>query len=344
MTSFISKFIEEHVFPHETEMCFYMRKKLPVYDQSMNTLHEGHHNGIKKSPLGLISHHSVVRSTKKLITMSYYSAMKFGKKNIDFLNQTQLWSNTPTYNNLTTWIEVIIMHQIGLVNQYDIVRTNKKTWYCKSKITQEKMETLKKIPIFHRVRKITKSEEGILHCSCCFTERFRLPCRHILLVNNGEIKLSDVCVRNTVIYGQQYGDQKFQDETKKFDEKISNYKGPYYHPTEETNIFYPVYHCSKSSNENMAYFNHGVIGKIHLLNYKTSEYSIDDEEREFYSTQRNENNIGFSQEHSCVEDDVDSIDSSHFYNDAFPHLNPIMKEIVETVGSDKYLYLHAEKK
>ena len=57
----------------------------------------------------------------------------------------------------------------------------------------------------------------------------------------------------------------------------------------------------------------------------------------------NENNTGFSQEHSCVDDEVNSIDSSKFCNDAYPLLNPIMKEIVETVGSDKGLYLYAEK-
>ena len=65
ITSHISKFLEEHVFPHETEMCFYLRKNLPCYDQSMNTPHEGHNNGTKISLLGPRIYHSVVRSKKK---------------------------------------------------------------------------------------------------------------------------------------------------------------------------------------------------------------------------------------------------------------------------------------
>ena len=43
----ISKFLVEHVFPHEQEMCFYPRKMLPMYYASINTPHKGHHNGIK---------------------------------------------------------------------------------------------------------------------------------------------------------------------------------------------------------------------------------------------------------------------------------------------------------
>lgn len=51
----------------------------------MNTTHKGHNCTVKKSSLGPRSHHSVVRTTKQLITMSYYSAMKFGKKTLIIL-------------------------------------------------------------------------------------------------------------------------------------------------------------------------------------------------------------------------------------------------------------------
>ena len=67
------------MFPHEQEMYFYPRKMLPIYNASMNTPHEGYHNGIKKSPLGPRYHHSLVNSTKKLIEFSYYIALKFSK-------------------------------------------------------------------------------------------------------------------------------------------------------------------------------------------------------------------------------------------------------------------------
>ena len=42
----VMKFLEENVFPHESEMCFYLRKELPIYDASMTTPQEGHHNSI----------------------------------------------------------------------------------------------------------------------------------------------------------------------------------------------------------------------------------------------------------------------------------------------------------
>ena len=80
ITSRIINFLEEHVFPHEAEMCFYLRKHLPIYDQSMNTPHEGHNFGIKSSSFGPRRYYTVVCSTKQLINLSYYDAMKFAKK------------------------------------------------------------------------------------------------------------------------------------------------------------------------------------------------------------------------------------------------------------------------
>ena len=195
----------------------------------MNTPHEGHNFGIKSSPLGPRTHHTVVRSTKQLINLSYYDAMKFTKKNTSHLNDQQLWSNTPTSDHVTTWIEGLIKKELDLVEDYDLMRIDQDTWYTKFKGQRNLSDKWNKIPVFERVRKIVKSPSGALACSCGLADRFRLPCCHILLVNNGEIKLNDVCVRNTVLYAQQYGDSKYKDETVQFEEQISNYHGPKYH-------------------------------------------------------------------------------------------------------------------
>ena len=48
----IVRFLQEHVLPHEQEMCFYPRMVLPIYDAAMITPHEGHHRGLKLTPIG----------------------------------------------------------------------------------------------------------------------------------------------------------------------------------------------------------------------------------------------------------------------------------------------------
>ena len=76
----VMRFLEENVFPHESKMRFYLRKELPIYDASITTPQEGHHNGIKKSPISPKHHHLLVRSTKKLIAFSFFSAIDYAKK------------------------------------------------------------------------------------------------------------------------------------------------------------------------------------------------------------------------------------------------------------------------
>ena len=74
----------------------------------MNTPYEFHNYRINKSPLFSRSHYSVLRPTKQLIAMFYYSAMKFGKKNINFLNHNKIFSNKTTLDHVTTLIGVIM--------------------------------------------------------------------------------------------------------------------------------------------------------------------------------------------------------------------------------------------
>ena len=53
--------------------------------------------------------------------------------------------------------------------------------------------------------------------------------------------------------------------------------------------------------------------------------------------------MGFSQEYSGVfEDDRHNGDGFQFINDAFPFLNLILKEMVETIGSNKEIFHLAE--
>ena len=101
----VMRFLEENVFPHESKMCFYLQKELPIYDASMTTPQEGHHNGIKKSPIGPKHHHSLVRSTKQLVAFSLFSAINYPKKNTQQLHTTSQWSRSPTSKYVTSFIE-----------------------------------------------------------------------------------------------------------------------------------------------------------------------------------------------------------------------------------------------
>ena len=49
------------------------------------------------------------------------------------LNDQQLWSNTPTSDHVTTWIEGLIKKELDLVEEYDLMRIDEDTWYTKFK-------------------------------------------------------------------------------------------------------------------------------------------------------------------------------------------------------------------
>ena len=53
----------------------------------------------------------------------------------------------------------------------------------------------------------------------------------------------------------------------------------------------------------MEYFNNGDIKKVEILNYSPIEYKNEREGIEYNPYDINEKNIGFSQEHSCVDDE-----------------------------------------
>lgn len=68
------------------------------------------------------------------------------------------------------------MEQLKSIHQYESVRLDENTWLCKMKERSMKKNSNQHISIFNRVRKVTRMSDDTLKCSCCLTERFRIPC------------------------------------------------------------------------------------------------------------------------------------------------------------------------
>ena len=353
LVSKIEKFLEEHVFPHEKEMCFYLRRSLPIYDQSMNTPHEGLHNGLKKSVVGPKETHSLVRSTKQLITLSYQHASNFAKKNAMVLHRKQLWSNSSVSNIVTPHVEGLIKLEVELIDSYDLVRVNKCQWWS-TYIGERNLEPIQdEIPKFRRVRVITLLEDGALHCTCHQPKRFLFPCRHILKINKGKFVPEDVCVRNYAEYAQFYGDDRFPDKTKYFDERMTKYTGPKYHFNESDNqdICYPVYECKSEDDHNYDHFSHGDSNFVKVLNYNLKDYEqlIPASMRLNQSFDHdNEILVGLSDTHNTIDDcnsnDPLPVHNGIFQNDCFTKLSPLLREVDNLVGSDEVMFNYAETK
>jgi MULE transposase domain/SWIM zinc finger len=75
--------------------------------------------------------------------------------------------------------------------------------YIEIKSQHTTMYRFNLIPRFHRVRNVTV-ENNTFRCSCCFYDRFGLPCRHILhvmeLIPGCELSIGDVDIRWTKLY------------------------------------------------------------------------------------------------------------------------------------------------
>ena len=356
LVSKIEKFLEEHVFPHEKEMCFYPRSSLPIYDQSMNTPHEGYHNGVKASVIGPKEHHSLVRSSKQLITLSYLNASKFAKKNAMILHRTQLWSKSSVTNIVTQHVEGLIKKEIELIESYDLVRVNKDRWWSTYNGDRNLEPIENEIPKFRRIRVITLEEDGTLHCTCNLQNRFLFPCRHILKINKGKIVPEDVCVRNYAEYAQYYGDDRFPDKTRHFDDRLKQYNGPKYHIEESyndlQNMCYPIYECKSLDDHNYDHFNNGDTNFVEILNYRLSDYeqflpvSIRDTSQSLES--QNISFVGLSDSHNTI-DDSDAIETfpthnGRFQSDSFSKFSPLLREMDSLIGSDESMYKYAEEK
>ena len=175
------------------------------------------------------------------------------------------YTNVFTCNKL---IEGLIHSQLILADKYDLVQESENIWFVRHNENDQRTRSESPIPKYQRLRKVTKSSDGSLSCTCGWLDCFQIPCCHIILVNNGEIKISDVGVQNTIEYAQKYGDARYKDDTIEFDQQIAQYKGPKYHVLGSSDLTFPLYRCMKKENENMEYFNNGNTTFFNILNYE----------------------------------------------------------------------------
>ena len=135
------------------------------------------------------------------------------------MHTTSRWSKSPTSKYVTHFIEGLIHEQYEASKKYDNVRTDENTWYIVHNAPKENISINSGVPKFARVRRVTKDMNDVMICSCCYTKRFMIPCRHILNINQQIFDINDVCVRNSIEYSLKYGDSKYEELTAEYDKK-----------------------------------------------------------------------------------------------------------------------------
>lgn len=290
--------------------------------------------------------------------MSYKAAMEFSKCNSNQISKTQLWSSTETMKYVTSYVEGLIKKQIELIDSYDLVQVNSNTWWsifnglCNE--CDDNKSISKLIPNFRRVRVIKLEKDNTLHCSCHIQDRFRIPCGHIIKINEGLVKATDVCVSNYIEYAQMYSDIRFSEITKEFNERMNEYNGPHYHRSDkDIDLIFPIYECVSKDNENYEHFHNGDIHYVDITNYNVSMYQHlirqNNETATTSESNRDSDYIGYSQEHFTQEEErkeavfEDSFQAKASLVDPYSVLAPLMKEMVDLIGKDEYLLSYASE-
>ena len=99
-------------------------------------------------------------------------------------NGTPLYTDSVTCCHLQSVAETMIQEQQLLVDQYASLRISSTKWYVVYSAAERKRSpsTESPKPTFARVRIVTLNGAEDLRCSCGYTERNGVPCRHLMHV------------------------------------------------------------------------------------------------------------------------------------------------------------------
>ena len=210
----VESFVRNHIEPHEHHYCFYLRKRKRHFDEFCNSLHEGTNNGIRHSRAAVGPSTNIENTLVVLNQNAIKDMEKKSVRNARNLYGVKLYATLNCADYLvpmgysiikTSWIRRNEYTSIRVSpSQWNIVHRkyiptnfstcipdsciggkphspfkNPKQWSDKNgkPLLPVKMDE-GIVPKFLRVRIVTK-ENDILKCSCCYYERYGIPCSHI---------------------------------------------------------------------------------------------------------------------------------------------------------------------
>ena len=174
----IREFIQEHVEPLESFICFYPRRHVRHFDTSTNSGHEGTNNGLKTAAAPVLPQHSLDRSASIINDNAEIKAASHRILSATAVSTNVLWSKLPTSQKLTKKGEGLVIQQWRLRNIYIAQRVAENRWLVVGTIDHDRKRKGGLIPRFSRVREVSIVEHGVLLCSCMYFERVGIPCRH----------------------------------------------------------------------------------------------------------------------------------------------------------------------
>lgn len=174
----IRNFIQEHVEPLESFICFYPRRNVRHFDTCTNSGHEGTNNGLKTAAAPVLPQHSLDRSASIMNQNAQIKAVSHGILSATALSTNVLWSKLPTSQKLTKKGEGLVIQQWELRSNYISQRVAENEWRVVGMVQQNRTSRVGLIPRFARVRQVSIVENRILLCSCMYFERVGIPCRH----------------------------------------------------------------------------------------------------------------------------------------------------------------------
>lgn len=164
-------FIHEHLYAR----CFFLH--VFAFDAYTNTCHEGTNRGIKYSEKRVMPNMSQTESTKMLTLQDADRNEAKAKKVSDAFHKTALHSSTPTVNHIQKHQESMLQDELGQLENYISVQVSSNKWHVLYSASRNVPKGIK--PVYKRVREVTRTESGHLHCSCGYASQFGIPDRHI---------------------------------------------------------------------------------------------------------------------------------------------------------------------
>ena len=175
----IITFLRNYVFPHEDYFASYHYHKVRCFHEHSNTPLEGTNNAVKHSTFGVKGNMSMSESSVNIVQQDN-DKLKAKRMHLHAeLHKHRLCDlDDEGGRGISKEAFGQLMQEVKSLEDYASLRTSRTTWNIIRSVDRLLTEN-KRIPVFERIRCVCWNSDGSLTCSCGYTDRWGMPCRHI---------------------------------------------------------------------------------------------------------------------------------------------------------------------